>query len=295
MFRYLLIFILISFSSFVLHGQVGSEQVGQNLLIVTKSGEVVKGSLQSVSDNSIELLNEQGQLEKVMREDIDYSKVLDQSTADMQTLENGVRIDEYNSNRYFISPSGYSIPKGKSYYENIGVFFNSFGFGVSDNFSLAVGAEILSTLYGNPILYISPRFHVEDEKGYAWSLGGTFLTSTSSNFAGIAVLQTAFTIGDRNNNFTIGAGYGFTTSSFSDAIVPITISGVKRLSRKVALVTDNFIILDDEADELSVLSAGVRLYITDSGAAVNLSLWRPLSDTGSLVAFPFASFSLPMK
>ena len=94
---------------------------------------------------------------------------------------------------------------------------------------------------------------------------------------------------------SIGAGFGFTTESFNEEVIPITISGVKRLSKKVALVTDNFIIINNSTEEFSVLSAGVRLYITDKGAAVNLALWRPLEDIGDLVAFPFASFSLPMN
>ena len=182
--------LLLCFTSQVTHGQI----VGDSLLIVSKSGEVIRGKVLEISDKSLKLETEQGFVSQIDRDAIDYSKALnpDNQKSTESSLQESIAIDDYHANRYFLSPSGYTIPKGSSYYENIGVFFNSFGFGLSANFSLAVGAEIISTLYGNPIIYVSPRFHVAGEKDYAWSIGGTFLTSPSDNFVGVGVLQTAF-------------------------------------------------------------------------------------------------------
>lgn len=295
MYKQLLLILTFCLFGILLNAQIQSDQVGKSILVVTKSGEAVKGKIKSVTEDVIEIFDEEANIVQIAQSNIEYTKDLQEVSVTETMLEDVIPVDEYNSNRYFISPSGYSIPKGKSYYENIGVFFNSFGFGISDNFSLSVGAEIISLLYGHPILYISPRFHVEDTQGFAWSLGATFLTSPSDNFTGIGVFQSAFTFGDRNNNLTIGGGYGFTTEGFENTVVPITVSGVRRLSRKVALITDNFLILSGSEVETSVLSAGIRLFISNKGAAVNLSLWRPLEDIGGLAAFPFASFSLPIK
>ena len=290
------VFCFLSLCSF---SQKQEASLGDNVLIVTKSGEVYRGVLLTNSDLTLELETEDGNFLSIRSTDVDYLKALKNADSEAEIQKDLMKLiplDDYNSNRYFLSPSGYSIPKGKSYYENIAVFFNSFGFGVSDNFSLAVGTEIISTLYGHPIIYLSPRFHVMDDKGFAWSLGATFLTLPSNDFEGIGIVQTSFTIGDRNNNFTLGGGIGFSTDSFNNgSTIPLTFSGVTRLSKKVALVTDNFLIMEDTSVNLAVFSAGVRLYVGDKGAAVNLALWRSTEDQGGIVALPFVSFALPMK
>ena len=130
MYKQLLLILTFCLFGILLNAQIQSDQVGKSILVVTKSGEAVKGKIKSVTEDVIEIFDEEANIVQIAQSNIEYTKDLQEVSVTETMLEDVIPVDEYNSNRYFISPSGYSIPKGKSYYENIGVFFNSFGFGI---------------------------------------------------------------------------------------------------------------------------------------------------------------------
>jgi len=283
---------LIVFISLLISLNGQSDQTTQ-VKVITKDGNIITGELINETDLNITILSESLGTITLLRNDI--SSIDFGNTETINSEEN--EIDYYNSTRNLVSPTGFLLKKGQSYYENIGVFFNSYAVGITDNFNVAVGGELASLLFGEqfPILYVSPKFGLNFSDQGAWSIGTTVFTSPSNDFSGFGFVNTSFTFGNRNNNISLGTGLGFDfDGGVSESIVPIMIGGNFRLSQKLSLVSDNFIILYNDAnDSTAVISLGLRIHF-DNGAALNAALWRPTEDLSDILALPFISATIPL-
>ncbi|NNF33854.1 MAG: hypothetical protein HKN68_07080 [Saprospiraceae bacterium] len=281
-----------------------SAQEGERyeVLVIMKNGSQFRGQVLSETDEQIVLVVENVGEITIKRIDI---KSMQSVLADQQVEEDPsfIPIDDYNANRYLISPSGYGLKKGQSYYENIYLAFNSFSFGLTDRFTLTVGAELYTLLLGSesPILYISPRVNFpfdEAQSTGAFSAGVIYFTLPNDDFDGIGLLQGAVTFGNKNNNVSIGAGFGFSSESdFNDGALMFNLSATQRLSRKLSFVTDNIALTDSDFDNGEViLSAALRIHFNKKGGALNVGLFRPVTeDWGDLIAIPFFSATVPLR
>ncbi len=278
------------------------------VIVILKNGSQFRGQVKSESDDVVVLIVDGVGEITLQRDEISTMRSIEVSDEESDTgIVIGPEViptDDYNANRYLLSPSGYGLKKGQSYYENIFVAFNSFTFGVTDRFTLTVGAELLTLLVSgnNPILYISPRvnfpFDENNETG-AFSAGVIYFTLPTDDFSGIGLAQGAVTFGTKNNNISLGAGFGFSSESdFDDGAWMFNISATQRLSRKVSFVTDNFILTDSGIDNSTIIaSVALRIHVNKSGGALNVGLFRPIDndfDT-DLIALPFFSGTVPLK
>lgn len=270
---------------------------GQRVQIVLKDGTTVIGKVIEETEIEITLItNAMGNV-TIDKEEIKRMTTL-QTSNGRDSLQ--IPVDFHNSTHYLANPSGFTLKKGQSYYENIGVFFSSYAVGVTDNFTIAAGGEVATLLFGQsfPILYVSPRFSIPITKDkHSFSLGGTIFTSPEDGFDGFGVVQAAITIGTRNNNFTIGSGIGFSfEGGFGDEVLPFYASFMTRLSRKFSLVSDNFIVFyDDFNDTTGILSLALRLHFKRNGSAFNFGLFRPTEGIDDLLAIPFVSATIALK
>ena len=284
-----LIAVLLCLASSSMHAQRAVE-IGNKVELTTKDGNTIIGTVTEFTDEHIVLKTDALGEITIPREEVETYRILDNEQSQ----------DIYNSTTYLVNPSGYTLNKGQSYYQNIGVFFNSYTAGISDNFSITGGLELISPLFLQraPAFFISPRLSIPfaNEQG-AFSVGATsflfFGDSGDTFFAGIA--QGAVTIGSRSNNFTIGAGIGFTAEDgFEESVIPFNFSGMFRLSEKLSLVTDNFaVVYNNFSDGFGLFSAALRIHFK-SQASVNVGLWRGF-DSGDILALPFLSLTLPIK
>jgi len=278
---------------------VGQQDVfiGQFVELRTEDGNTYVGEVLSLTESEISVLtNSLGEI-TLKRANI---KKVTYKNQNEELDKNGFPIDYYNSTHYFINQSGYSLKKGQSYYENVGVFFNSYSVGITDNFSITGGIEIATLLFGQspPSLFVTPKFTIPFGEGAGgFSVGSTvFVIFVDNGPYTVGVAQAAATFGTRNNNFTIGSGIGFSfEDGIAESVVPFNLSGMWRLSKKISFMTDNFIIsYDDFNDFESILSAGIRLHF-EGGSALNLGLFRPLNEGGDFLAFPFISATIPLQ
>ncbi len=281
------------------HGQMSDVKEGAQVEILTNDGNVYTGSIVTMSQDLLEIATSNLGMIKINKDDIKRLRSLDPE--DQELDSKGYPIDYHNSTHYLINPSGYTLKKGQKYYQNIGIFFNSYSVGVSDRVTVTIGGEIASLLFGGrvPILFISPRYSlpIQSDKA-AISVGATFFTSPQDNFVGFGVVQTAFTFGDRNNNFTLGGGIGFSTDGgFESTVAPFYPSFMIRLSDKLSFVSDNFVIAYDNFDGATgVISAALRVHFQKrNGSAIDLGLFRPTDGTGPVIAFPFVSANIAIK
>jgi hypothetical protein len=169
-----------------------------------------------------------------------------------------------NSSRYFFSPSAINLKAGEGYYQNSYLFLNSFFVGLTDYLSLGGGFEILElfSTHSNGTLYflnakagvsLSKKFHLGGGVFFLGDPNNAIISNSSnssnnnlynnnSNQSGHAVLPYGIaTYGDDDNNITAGAGYNFKNFVFDNRPI-FTISGMTRVSKKVAFVTENWVI-----------------------------------------------------
>ena len=274
---------------------IGSKRMVE---ITLTDGSVIVGELISSQDDVWVLeANSLGRLEININQ-IKESQFL---TNEEQVKDvNGIPFDFHNSTHYIVGPSGYGLKKGQSYYENIYIFWNSYTTGITDNFSISMGGEILSLLFTSsfPVIFVSPKFSFpfKDNSGAA-AIGGTFFTSPEADFTTFGFVTGTVTLGHRNNNFSLSTGIGWSSEDgFEDSIVPLGFSTMQRLGSKVSLVSENWLLFNNNFDDaFGVLSAGLRIHFKKPGSAFNVGLFRPTEEVGNLIAIPYVSTTIALN
>jgi len=211
-----------------------------------------------------------------------------------------------NSTRYFFAPSAIPIEKNGGYYQNAYLLSNSVNFGLSPNFTLGGGVVIPMLFYITPKVgfRVRPDFYMG-----AGLLAATTLIPDAIVSGGIPFVLA--TIGNMEDNFTIGSGYGLMWSEgdFEHTHYPITtLNGMLRISNRLHLVSENWIIpfkrhkieegyfddygnwVDDvELDEMEnklymALSFGVRIRVGERGT-VDFAPVYLLGDSGVIIPY----------
>jgi len=236
-----------------------TELTGEQLCILTTNdGKTFSGILVSQDENDVKLKTESLGLLTISN-----SKVRDIKLVEKEQIVDGrYYFTNPHPTRYFFGPSAIPLEKGEGYYQNAYIVANSVQVGVSDNFSMGGGVVI-------PLLFfITPKFGYKvGEKVY---LGGGVLAATtiSSDIPfGIAVAYGTVTIGNRENSFTINAGWGAmkeenyvydpityngtSTTEWNMAKRPMfSISGMARIAPKLALITENWFFATKEYENV---------------------------------------------
>ena len=196
-----------------------------------------------------------------------------------------------HATRYLYAPSAFNIKKGEGYYQNTWLFntwlfFNSFNVGITDNISIGGGLEVFSTFaFRDPILFITPKVGFEvTEKFHA---GGGVLFARLPGVTLGTIFGTG-TYGSKDHNLTTSLGWGFVEGEFSQRPI-ITISGMTRVSKRVALVTENWLIPTDSY--YGVFSYGAR-FLGEKTAFDLAFVNNPDIAQEILIGIPFVSFTL---
>lgn len=198
-----------------------------------------------------------------------------------------------HSTRYLFSPSAFNLKGGEGYYQNTYLFLNSFNVGLMDNFSVGGGFEIISTFSGEPIFFITPKVSFEvSEKFHA---GGGILYVSVPEFddddarSSLGITYGIATYGSPDHNVTCGMGWGFVNGEFSEKPI-ITLSGMTRIAKKTALVTENWFIPSDD-NYYGLFSYGIRFF--GESMSVDLAFLNN-SDIaeGIAIGIPYVSFAV---
>lgn len=171
-------------------------------------------------------------------------------TIETPTIEKGESwFENPNSSRYYFSSSAFNLKKGKVYYQNTYLFLNSVYVGLTDNFSIGAGFELITTFTSifqgefNPIFFVAPKLGFKVTENFHFGTGilyanaAKFLTSGSS---GILMVYGVGTIGSANNNISASVGWGSVGQEFTKEPI-IIISGMTRVSKHISLVTENWL------------------------------------------------------
>jgi len=293
---YLLFFLLSSTGSAQFEIPTQETNESQAVIVKMNDGSVVYGYIAARTDDQVTITSiSLGEITVPITE---ISAINYVDVKNLITDKNGRFIDFHNSTHHFFFPSGYSLRKGQSYYENIYIFYNSYTYGVTDNFSITAGAEVATLLFNSstPLIFVSAKFSVpfKNDKA-AFALNGTYIRIPFNNSEGFAILTGSLTLGSRNNNVTLGVGLGFNTSTgINDEVIPVSFSMMQRLSHKLSFVSENYIFIEDDFGNTSgIISAGLRIHFKDNGGAFNVGLFRPIiDDSFGIIAAPLVSATI---
>jgi len=157
-----------------------------------------------------------------------------------------------NATRLFFAPSGQMLKKGEGYFADYELFFPGFAYGITDNISVGGGASLFPTGLDDQVYYFTPKIGMSfgDQMHLA---AGVLFAGTKGGTGGIG--YGAGTFGDGDASVTVGLGYGFAGGDIKSKPVAM-LGGEKRISRRVALVTENYLLPTSE-DNL-VYSFGLR-------------------------------------
>jgi len=160
--------------------------------------------------------------------------------------------------RYFFQSSGYGLRKGEAYFQNNWVLLNQVNVGITNNFSLGVGAVPLFLFSGAPTpVWITPKISTSVVKDQLNVSAGAFIGSVigvKNNVFGIT--YGAATVGSRDQNVTFGLGYGFANGIWATR-PSFSLSGILRVGKKTYLMTENYW-LGTQNSSVAVLSFGGR-------------------------------------
>ncbi len=218
-----------------------------------KDGSVLIGRVESQSETQVVLITRSG-----ARVDIPRAEILSMRSVTLRP-DGQAWVEDPNGTRLFFSSTGRGLPKGEGYVSSFWLFFPFVGYGVTDWFTIAGGTPIFPGGFGE-VVYIAPKFTLLDRGKTSLSVGALSFFVTDQIDAGNAgILYGVGTYGTRDNAITLGAGWFYAqTEDFNNiSNEPVfMLGGERRISRRVKLVTENWLAVNPGVDGL--LSGGFR-------------------------------------
>jgi hypothetical protein len=268
-----------------------SGEVSKMYQITLKDGSIVTGKIVSITDS--EIVIQSGTIGEVRLKKENIKTMAPISSIDEK--KSGIWFANPNPSRYLVGSSAIPLEKNTGYYQNTWIFFNSFAYAFTNNFSVSAGFEIFSLLAkgdGPYAFYISPKasFKVADN----FYAGGSILYAntlkTVDEFGGLGTFNVFGTYGNKNNNITGSLGWGFAGGEFSSKPL-ITLSGMTRLSKRIALVSENWLVPDAGSDGglYAIFSYGIRFLGEKTAIDLAFINNKDIAE-GLAIGFPWLDF-----
>ncbi|NOZ45956.1 MAG: hypothetical protein GXO79_04155 [Chlorobi bacterium] len=183
--------------------------------------------------------------------------------------------------RHFFAPTARSLKKGEGYVQDIYLLFVSANYGITDNFLIGGGFSMIPGLsIDEQMFFINPKagFKIHEK----FNLGGGILYTKVMNDFSFGIAYGVGTYGTDNDNFTIGMGYGLVDDEWNEKPI-FLIGGMTRPWRKIALITENWII-PIETETVAALSYGTRYF--GERLCVDFAFIIPVSQEMDRLLFP---------
>ena len=247
-------------------------------IIKTDGGELI-GQIQSQDAREILLLTKDDR--QIYIPQYAIKEVIKLKNSDFNNIGTFIGEDKF-ATRYFITTNGLPIKKGE-HYAQWNLFGPDFQFGIGKD----LGVGIMSSWIGVPIIgSIKKSWQIGDKSQFA--IGG--LVGTGSwivpEFGGALPFAT-LSFGDRSKNIAFSGGYGaiWTGDGVSGRAIS-SIAGMAKISPKISLVFDSFVLLPNENQTGGALFIpGIRWH-QEEGKAIQFGFAGIIAD-GDIVPFPF--------
>lgn len=188
-----------------------------------------------------------------------------------------------NSTRLFFGPTARTLKQGEGYVQNVWLFFMGGAVGVTDNFSLGGGLSIVPGLaLDNQLFFLTPKLGFEVSPNANLGVGALLVKVDIKKAPTVGILYGTGSLGDENASITAGLGFGFVDSDLAESPM-FMIGGEKRLSKRIAMVSENWKI----PGETFVISYGLRFM--GENLAVDLAMLNTI-DFDATLGIPYLDF-----
>ena len=214
-----------------------------------RDGSSIVGKITEMNADSIRFTTAGGQL-TIAR--LDIVEVRDVAKSSLRRGE--VWPANPNATRLLFAPTGRMLAKGEGYFNDTYLFLVSVQGGISSRFNLGGGMSVLpldnftdNALFITPKIGViaSPKFNLA-VGGLAGFVGGLVDDGESASFGVVYAVGTA---GSPDASISFGTGLAYAGGNFADHPVAM-LGGETRLSRRIAFVTENYLIPNDDVSSV---------------------------------------------
>ena len=223
--------------------------LGSRYEVTLQSGTTFTGTLTTLSLDALEFeTTDLGHL-RVLRTELRQVRVL--AVARPVGMRPGY-YDIGNGNRLFFAPTARGLRKGEGSLQDVDVYLIGVNYGITDYISLGGYVTVIPWAgLTNQFLVLTPKvsFPVSEKlhvgAGVLYVRIPDFDGSLDHSYSA-GILYGVATYGSADNNVTVGLGYGFFEGNIGSTPI-VQIGGQMRVSRRISLISENFIIGDSHA------------------------------------------------
>jgi len=252
-----------------------------------KDGTTLNGKLLAETDTEIEIQLEGVGLLTIQRDKIKRIVPMEAS----KKIKKSFWFENPHATRLLFAPTAIPLKQGEGYYQNIYIVGNMFNVGVLNNLSVGGGFDFI-TMFGNmdggwnPMLNFNIKSGFRVAENFHAGAGSIVVTIPGEGWAGI--VYGLGTYGNYNSNVTLGLGWGFVDATFEEKPF-IMIGGMARVSEKLWLVSENWIVPTGDPNYYVVFSYGLRFAAKRIAVDLAFINSKDIAQT-FFIGFPFVDF-----
>jgi hypothetical protein len=249
-----------------------------------KDGSVVVGRTTSISDTAIVFQADMGEMT------VPIPKIKGIKVAPRSSLKRGgYWFPNPNTTRLFFAPTGRMLKKGQGYFCDYLIFLPGFSYGITDNINIGGGASIIPGLsMSEQAYFFTPKIGLTASAKTNLSLGALIISIPGDigdeDIPNFGVVYGIGTYGGPDASISGGLGYGFVGSDY-EAKPAVMIGGEKRVSRRISLLTENWLF---PAIDNPVISYGARFF--GENISVDLGFFTPTGEDSFFPGLPWVDF-----
>ncbi|HYJ78206.1 MAG TPA: hypothetical protein VEW03_01285 [Longimicrobiaceae bacterium] len=206
------------------------------------------------------------------------------------TVRDGeVWYDDPHRTRLFLGPTGRSLRAGEGFFGVYEVFFPVVSYGIAEGFTLTGGLPVIPGALGE-VAYIEPKLSVHVAPQLDVAVGASVLFGTGAE-GSAGLVYGAATYGVQDHALHVMAGLPFfsddSDDDFGDEGPLVMIGGETRVSRRIKLLTENYVIPGESG---AIVSGGARIFGERLSADAGLAFFLGEECDGQCF-FPVVNFA----
>ena len=191
-----------------------------------------------------------------------------------------------NATRLFFAPTGRMLESGDGYFSDTYLLFLGWFRGLTDRVTLGAGMSIVPSgdFVENNVFYAMPKVGLVQKPNLNVAVGALVGMAPVDGNTTFGITYGVATFGAPDASVTAGAGYAFAGGEWTND--PLLMLGLhKRLSRRTAFVSENYIIPNQQD---ALVSYGLRVF--GEKMAVDLALWNVTGENMIFPGVPYLAF-----
>jgi hypothetical protein len=178
------------------------------------------------------------------------------------------------------------LAPGERYYSNTYLFLQTFVGGMSDRMTMGGGMTLVPAGLENQVFYLTPKLGLLNTETLNVAAGALLAFAPMDDGHSLGILYGVGTYGGVDGSVTGGLGWGYFDSELSNRPA-VMLGGSRRVSRRMALVTENYLF---PGTPNPLLSYGLRFF--GEKIATDLAMIYPVNSGVGLPGFPWVSFTV---